>query len=190
MGRANTKRRQLLRYYQEHHDEISRSGYVDHPKAAADWQGRRVGISKDRSEPEPERVQRTSITTRTPTAATATDSQTTITTLKITQDVTDETEDGGEREASRSQTSFATSVTEDDQIQLRVPPPPNGDSSFDGTPFECPYCHVLTAVKSSYAWVYVICKSHPHVYWQLTRCGQETRLPGPASLCLHLRGLP
>ena len=84
-------------------------------------------ISKDRSEPELENAQHTLITTRTPTA-TATNSQTTATALGITQDVTDETEDGEDWEVGRSQTSFTTSVAEDGQTQLRVPPPLNGDS--------------------------------------------------------------
>jgi hypothetical protein len=158
MGRANTKRRQLLRYYQKHHDKMSR--YVDHPKAAH-WQGESVGISRDRSEPELERMEHTLITTRT--TATATNSQTTVTTLKITQEAIDEIQVDAEWEAGRSQTSFATSVAEDGQIKFRVPPPPEGNSSFDGTPFECPYCYMFTAVKSSYAWVYVMCKSHPHI---------------------------
>ena len=53
-------------------------------------------------------------------------------------------------EKPESVTSYATSVNEDNQGTMAVPPPPK--ESANGAPFECPYCYTIQTVNNLNAW--------------------------------------
>ena len=55
-------------------------------------------------------------------------------------------------DAGQSETSFATSVGENDEDALR--PPPRPKEAADGKPFECPYCFVIFIARSNKIWKY------------------------------------
>ena len=53
--------------------------------------------------------------------------------------------------ASRSETSYVTSIAEDSSHSLRqIPEPPK--ESVNGMPFECPYCFTILAIKNTKHW--------------------------------------
>ena len=53
---------------------------------------------------------------------------------------------------AQSETSYATSVGEDEEDPLRPPPRPR--EAAEGRPFECPYCFVIVVAPSNKAWKY------------------------------------
>ena len=53
--------------------------------------------------------------------------------------------------AGRSETSYVTSIAEDDSHSVRqIPDPPK--ESVNGMPFECPYCFTILAIKNTKHW--------------------------------------
>jgi len=129
LGRANTKRRQLLKYYQEHRENI-------------------VATSGEEIETiDPKALDHTSTTPPGP------DSLTTQTPVSTAQDYggLDVTYARSEAALSRTTYSYAYYSTE----RPHVPPPPNQESAFIGEPFLCPYCFFIIFVKGRQSWVYV-----------------------------------
>lgn len=53
-------------------------------------------------------------------------------------------------DAGKSETSYATSVGEDDEYMLR--PPPRPKESANGKPFECPFCFVILVARNNKSW--------------------------------------
>ena len=127
LGKANTRRRQLLKYYKNHHDTISR--YINDPLSS-------------RKLPTPdERAATLNVTIK---------SQTTMSTIvpRLSQVVGTELD-----EDQLTETSYATSASH--TMGIRVPPPPNEVAAFEGKPFECPYCFNIITVRSRQDWKYV-----------------------------------
>ena len=147
LGKANTRRRQLLRYYEAHHKKIAK--HIDDPSL------KRVSEPTETPKPEPvaPAVKDENITIPRPATVytTTTDSQTTVPTIKVelTEIVQNE-----QSEDQLSQTSFATS-TNYKKMRIRVPAPPNEFAAFQGMPFECPYCYNITEIKGRQDWKYV-----------------------------------
>lgn len=56
---------------------------------------------------------------------------------------------------NQSITSYTTSMTNERDNELRVPPQPK--ESLAGKPFECPYCYTIQVVKGERSWRYYIC---------------------------------
>ena len=151
LGKANTKRRQLLRYYEAHHQKIAK--HIDDPSPSKIVHGptsiptpatTTVGSTTVPEDISKDLERRTSLYT------TTTDSQTTVPTIKVQLYPAIEDAQGEDR---LSQTSYATSTN--NRMRIRVPPPPDEIEAFDSMPFECPYCFTITTVKGRQDWKYV-----------------------------------
>lgn len=122
LGRANTKRRQLLEYHRRHHQKIAYYNDVDDTGEA-----NLVGGS---------------------TGSTHTDMHTTVSTLNQRDlEPFDLEDDHLDTRSELSQTSFASSVGS--PIGLRVPDPL---VAFNEIPFECPYCFTITTARNRGGW--------------------------------------
>jgi len=161
LGRANTRRRQLLEYYRIHHEKIA-GRYPGVPIEEASTilklqqdrniqnDGNIFGISRQDEEKEIWHEPRGSMSSP-PTIALTTKTQTTVSI--ITQRET-QTSDAYS-DTDQSQTSYASTASGDEKI-LRVPPPPDQESAYDGKPFLCAYCHQIIQVTGWHSWMYVI----------------------------------
>ena len=142
LGKANTKRRQLLRYHQQHHDKIAR--YIDLPPQD-DLKPLHL---KKRSYNEMDDLYPK---TKGPgTVSTALKSQITVSTIKPKEERPVIHEGGSD--AGHSPTSYATSTNAILQRSIHIPPPPNFDAAYDGLPFECPYCFTLVTIDNMRSW--------------------------------------
>ncbi|KAA8894845.1 hypothetical protein FN846DRAFT_785837, partial [Sphaerosporella brunnea] len=121
-GRANTRRRQLLRYNEQHHKKIA-ARYHD----VYDMHDSSIKHAHSLS--------------------TANKTQnTTITLFREQQAI------AAPSEAGRSQTSFALSADCEKAVILDVPPPPNSTLAYDGNPFECPFCFAIERISNEREW--------------------------------------
>ena len=154
LGKANTRRRQLLMYYEAHHKKIAKhiddpspSKIVRRPTNTSKPVAPTVkdGSSMRASERIPGDLER-----RASLYTTTMDSQTTVPTIKVElMQAVGNIQD----EDQLSQTSYATSTNH--RMRIRVPPPPEEIAAFDGMPFECPYCFTITKIKGRQDWKYV-----------------------------------
>ncbi|KAF8424838.1 hypothetical protein EV426DRAFT_597392, partial [Tirmania nivea] len=156
LGIANTRRRQLMKYYREHHSTIAR--YIDHSLASEDRLIERKEVFKSTQGKqtrmgELEERERGSIINLHTTISNsiAAKSQTTVSTIK--QDTFHIHKLVGVRldEDQLSQTSYATSANHGHQ-RIYIAPPPNLDSAYNGTPFECPYCFQIISIRDRRGW--------------------------------------
>ena len=152
LGKANTRRRQLLMYYKAHHTEFSddplpskstieRNELTNVPKPVSPTMedARAGGARAPTTVPDLERAATLDTTTNSQTA--------------VSNERTQEVEYGLNEEDLVSQTSYATSTNH--TIRARVPSPPDGDAAFGGEPFECPYCFNKIKIRSPEDWKYV-----------------------------------
>ena len=155
LGKANTRRRQLLRYYEAHHKKIAK--HIDDPSPSKIVRTPTNtpkpvaptvtdGGSTRASERVPGGLER-----RASLYTTTTDSQTTVPTIKV--ELNQAVGNILLNEDQLSQTSYATSTNH--RMRIRVPPPPNEIAAFDDMPFECPYCFTITKIKGRQDWKYV-----------------------------------
>ncbi|KAF8249169.1 hypothetical protein K440DRAFT_660426 [Wilcoxina mikolae CBS 423.85] len=171
MGKANTRRRQLLRYHKEHHGKIAR--YID---VSLDPQDEpEINPAKEGNELEVTVIQNQgSVRQGAPTISTLKKSQTTVTTVRQMHKELDAVD--AESDTGQSQTSFAPSVASESQSTLQVPLPPRGEAAFDGPPFECPYCYSIIMVKSSYAWIKHVFKDLQPYICTFEHCPKSVQL--------------
>jgi len=133
LGKANTMRRQLLKYHEKHHEKI-----VGHGRPTPEAHTKEDDQSDSAS----------AIHTI---AQTLTD--TTVSTYVPPEDSSPAVDfdfSDARSEGEYSQTSYASSTG--GMGSLRVPNPP-GEDAFDGMPFECPYCFALTVHDNRRSWV-------------------------------------
>lgn len=167
LGKANTRRRQLLGYYKSHHEKISK--HIDDPPSSASViEGTELptvmvptgeGAPAPQMLPNPERAA---------TVCTMAMSQTTVPTIKPEPKKGDEAEwklpqtpyaklrqavEVEQNDDQLSQTSYATTINH--KMRIRVPSPPDEIAAFDGEPFECPYCFTITEIRDRQDWKYV-----------------------------------
>ena len=142
LGKAITSRRQFLRYRRDHREKLSR------PSRNVE---KREGVSK----PQPRFdasgwVETSSRATRTVISDVAPSS--TLPQTKASTYVTDDSEDKIEElsDAGQSESSYATTVSEEADSILLVPPMPK--EAADEVPFECPYCFTIQTVIDYSAW--------------------------------------
>jgi hypothetical protein len=137
LGKANIKRRQLLKYHNEHHEKIV---------------GRRVAVGDTASgegelDPGPlADVGEDDFFSEAPT-----DMRTTVSTVysaSINVVEVAPVDLDSRSEAGFSVTSYASSATANSG-SLRVPPPPPG---FDKGPFQCPYCYIIVETENRASW--------------------------------------
>jgi hypothetical protein len=149
LGKANSKRRQLLQYYERHHKRVA-----GNPRVPADFNADEL---HDFADLEFESL-----------ADTTNQTVTTVSTFVPADGITAMSLDAAGLNApvldaglddehdfdTRSITSYASSIGNADR--LRVPPPPNEESAFEGIPFECPYCFSLVNVEGQQSWKCVL----------------------------------
>jgi hypothetical protein len=139
LGRANTKRRQLLAYYKDHADKISKYIDVALNKAVS---ARQLPVIPELQSDHQQKP---------PTISTQWTQDTTVSTVFQDNDVASD--------SGRTKFSETTS-TAGDQDQNSIPPPPGGTSVIRRSPFICPYCHQTVQVENDDDWIY-------HVYSDL-----------------------
>lgn len=155
LGKANSTRRQLLKYHEKHHKKLARRIDLPLGSALAVLQLNQYEAVNDGGEllartGDQGLQSRHSNSTKAPsTIATTINTQTTVSThvggLSNTIEVDSDTD--------RSQTSYATSVNGGDKGRNIRIPPPKFDSNFDGNPFECPYCFSIMTAHGSQFWM-------------------------------------
>jgi hypothetical protein len=128
LGKANTKRRQLLKYHNEHHEKIV---------------GRHVAVG-DELDPGSSEGEGDFF------SEAPTDMRTTVSTvysanLNLVEAAPVDLD--SRSEAGFSVTSYASSAA--NSGSLRVPAPPPG---FDKGPFQCPYCFIIVEAENRAAW--------------------------------------
>jgi len=123
LGKANSRRRQLLMYYEGHHERIV---------------GRRLPDASADSARDADYISETNSAM-----------QTTVSTYieRDSEPINLDTQS----ETGVSQTSYASSVG--GLGILCVPPPPDEDSALNGIAFECPYCHSMIVIENRLSWV-------------------------------------
>ena len=154
LGRANSKRRQLLRYYEKHHERI-----VGRPRPAEQTFDA-AGVLENLTV-----ADTTAQTTATVskfldyTAARDTEQAEVAaggSAAEIGTSVDEEVLlpfDSGRGMAmefdARSVTSYASTIGDPDRLRV---PPPDHDRALEGTPFECPYCFALVKIEGWQSW--------------------------------------
>ncbi|KAI5784229.1 hypothetical protein FPQ18DRAFT_310157 [Pyronema domesticum] len=142
LGKANTKRRQILKYHEQHREKIV---------------GRRLAVipvTEDEAAEQPEAdeggMKRQDYYSESEASSAM---QTTVSTV-IEQNFemelveVDATNLNNRSEAGLSQTSYASSAS--GSHSLRVHNPPN---DYDGQPFEYPYCFCIVSTENRASWV-------------------------------------
>ena len=141
LGKAITQRRQYLRYCREHRDRLETQHKATDVTENAMYKqlmpvGKPVEESREATKSQIQSLRPPS------TFAITTASTLVVNNLESQEEHPDEVQ---------SQTSYATSVNEDESSDmLRVPPLP--DEGVRGLPFECPYCWAPQLIKTRRAW--------------------------------------
>ena len=133
LGKANTRRRQLLKYYEAHYKKTPR--YIDGP-------------------PPPGATEKNEFNNAQKPVTSTVEGGSTRVSEKFSVPESEIDED----EHQLSQTSYASSTNH--ALTIRVPPPPNENAAIGGGPFECPYCFNLIKIRTRQDWKYVGNSTH------------------------------
>ncbi|KAG8528975.1 uncharacterized protein KY384_006664 [Bacidia gigantensis] len=144
LGRANTKRREILRYREKHHEKLARGTkqieYDDADQAPRLTPQSDVNIRKPSPNPVPTAEQGESV------------GFSQLASTKATTFIArPEQELELEIETGRSETSYVTSIA-DDSTEGRRQVPEAPSESAGGKPFECPYCYTIQSVRHAKHW--------------------------------------
>jgi hypothetical protein len=160
LGKANTKRRQLRKYNEQHHDKIVGRRQDVNPAIDDTDNGDEGGVcgqdaqiqSRDATDnilgfDQRDYMSQTA-STNVSTVYEAGLMSSVFNQFRHDDDIADE---DNRSESGYSQTSYASSSAWAlGSDKLRVPPPPN---QYDGQPFECPYCfRIVTDIDNRNAW--------------------------------------
>lgn len=144
LGKANSRRRQLLVYNEMHNSKISQLFPIKHNPVEAP-------VSDEIAENDAQsHIEHTDvIENQEPEVSSKAPTQTTVTTVKdFWSELPTHQE---EPEEAMSTTSYASSVNENSGNLLSIPPPPDAEA-FNGTPFICPFCYAQVIVTSDRSW--------------------------------------
>jgi len=147
-GRANTQRRQLLKYYEMQHKEIAAHHHPQPIQSSA----KRTSFFPDDPAPTGLDDQPTMIKTSTP------DPTTTAPTDAAVTSADDPGKDpeiyDSHSDASHSVTPFAPPEGSrvGSPLSVRIPPPPNQEAAYK-TPFQCPYCYSVISISQETLWM-------------------------------------
>ncbi|KAI5810627.1 hypothetical protein BZA77DRAFT_347636 [Pyronema omphalodes] len=182
LGKANTKRRQLLKYNEQHHDKIA-GRRRDVAGIPGDTDST-AGEEPDRQDEKGKGVERQDMVGFSEEdysfAEGSTTMQTTVSTVYEDNVPSSfkyhERDDDAQSETGFTETSYATSASPTSSSdKLRVPAPPNG---YSDEPFQCPYCFkIVTNQGSNYmSWQkHVFRDIRPYVC-TFRNCSQASRL--------------
>lgn len=152
LSRANTKRRQILKYMEQHHQKLAhdyeQSSLTDGRHPDLEQVGQHA--MKDEGSGEDDiSTRETEHISQSVAGDTATVANTHTTVTTFVEDAF-RGEDTEEMIAdSQSVTSFATSAGSDiTESRLRVPAPPNAGTDDEDEPFQCPYCFLITVPRN------------------------------------------
>jgi hypothetical protein len=134
LGRANTRRREYLKYCEKHRDRLA---YI--PLGPKLDETRK--LSEIRQNLVPVNADATRSVFSSPSILAPTTASTYI--EKLTAPIAEEFE-------TQSMTSYATSVENTEEGNLNIPPRPRESESEK--PFECPYCYTIQVAKNDRAW--------------------------------------
>lgn len=146
LARANTKRRQLLKYNEKHHTKVVGNTRKSRP----DGQPGNQDVDEDVAPPltaDFDDFDHISSSV----AYSGAVSSTMETSASTVRQYRDPDISEVRSEGDYSCTSYASSSTNDPEA-LRVPLPPEPDNAFDEVPFLCPYCFSITAVDGRKSW--------------------------------------
>jgi hypothetical protein len=158
-GKANTKRRQLLRYHETHHDKIAGRYEPDvvqtdlRPTKGEEASDTRQVVTAVSENPCDENCEPLRKSPRT--IVTTTNTQTVVTTFVPRNFETADAHSEADQSQNSIATSFASSTAAGDGVKshLNIPPPPDQENALDGNPFQCPLCFTIIKVKSQTSWM-------------------------------------
>ncbi|KAI5810619.1 hypothetical protein BZA77DRAFT_347632 [Pyronema omphalodes] len=182
LGKANTKRRQLLKYNEQHHDKIAgrRRDVAGHPGDTDST----AGDNADHQDVKGKGVDLQDVVGFAEEDYSVGEGSTTMqTTVSTVYEVNapgsfeyHERDDDARSESGFTETSYATSAgPTSSSDKLRVPAPPNG---YSDEPFQCPYCFKLVTNQGSnyMSWQkHVFRDIRPYVC-TFRNCSQASRL--------------
>jgi hypothetical protein len=184
LGKANTRRRQLLRYHEKHHQKIAQQP-VNSPMLTlpAHRGDKNENYQEDAAQEAENATAEVHIPVKSPgTVTTSRETHTTVSTYvprEPEQDILDACSD-----TDHSQTSYASSANSASGGHVtQVPPPPDQDNAFDRKPFECPYCYAIISVSGTTSWMYVhIKRVHSRRSIDGSGCGSRGSSSGTLSV--------
>ena len=153
LGKAITHRRQYLRYCREHHEKLSKAPAALNKSVASSEQKFETNFLEVQGQQSRSFIDDEMAISK-PTSTLASTTASTMDPANL------ETADGLERlrddiEADdRSQTSYATSIGEDDN-DCRLSVVPLEEVAIPGQWFECPYCWTIQRFRRQNSWRYV-----------------------------------
>jgi hypothetical protein len=153
LGNANTRRRQLLEYYERHHEKIAAPQPQLDPTPEPE-QAKIPTQEANTGQDNTPAARGQDITTKADNATLppATAEQTTVTTFyEAARDVPDARSDTGHSETSFAPTE-STAAGGHELYQILVPRCPNQERAYNGEPFQCPYCFTVIVITSPISW--------------------------------------
>jgi len=156
LGKASTRRRQLMKYYRNHHDTIPRN--AEHPlPRTKDMEIHNQGIaiappSNSGKRSFTDMNTESSMVNDPDTASTVLKSQATVPVIPRILNIPNISTIGVSSDEGDSETSDATSKNE--QSRLDIPPLPSFNVAYDGQQhaIQCPYCFTLVTICDRRAW--------------------------------------
>ncbi|MCJ1242896.1 hypothetical protein MMC30_000092 [Trapelia coarctata] len=141
-GKTNTQRRQYFRYREAHRDKLS---------GIAQSQEDRQEAQPPKNEEVPVVLTGTELGARPQSHVSGSIQPSTLVQTTASTYVKLDLDDGEKTsDADRTETSYVTSVDEQERRTIEVPPLP--EIAQGGAPFECQYCFTIQSVKNPRAW--------------------------------------
>ena len=171
MGKANTKRRQLMKYYESYHDNIAR--YADLPltpnkrikvihDSSAKVQARKRSLTKREGfdthliiPKGPGRISPEIPGINTLPTVKELRSQSKVQTRKRKLPSIDIESGSDHSQISidvESDSDYSQISSTNQKCKIHIPPPPNFNAAYDGKPFECPYCFHSITIDNAQSW--------------------------------------
>lgn len=162
LGDAITQRRQYLRYCREHREKLSKDPEVRNAtEARPDSETKAAFLAVQNQKVEAGEDAQTVISRPTSTLAPTTSS--TVIPAKLERPETLEKLDEQNDDDTRSQTSYATSVGDDDsdnRLSVRRLEEVLEEVAGTTQSFECPYCWTIQKINNQHAWRYAFIVDH------------------------------
>lgn len=148
LGEANSKRRQLLQYYKNHHDGLAQYTILPLSSNEDCW------LSASRKTKAACQLDISTGDEGLGSAAAYFESDI-ATGSTAPQPQTPEAAALDEPESDDDilpGAFYITSTNINEYINIQVPPPPSAESAFNGEPFQCPYCYQIIKIRNLPSW--------------------------------------